>query len=109
MGDDDTIVSFSGRIGLCIYLHSGQFLYLYPEWPHRQGGCFACRRLKDRCPAEAALIYTVQEGTQGELPMTVGGTTGQLDLPTLAVLFIAGSGRLQLGVPHCTTSVDYCK
>ena len=34
--------------------------------------------------------------------------TSQLDLPSLTPLSIAGCGRLQLGVPHWATSVDYC-
>ena len=37
----------------------------------------------------------------------VGG--GQLDLPSLMLLSVAGCGRLQLGVPDLATSVDYCK
>ena len=28
---------------------------VYPEWPHRQGGCLACRRLQDRILAVAEL------------------------------------------------------
>ena len=38
-----------------------------------------------------------------------GGVTGQLDLPPLTPLSVAGCSRLQLGVPHWGTSVDYCK
>ena len=38
-----------------------------------------------------------------------GGATSQLDLPSLTPLSAAGCGRLQLGVPHLATSVDYCK
>ena len=34
-----------------------------------------------------------------------GGATSQLDLRSLTPLSIAGCGRLQLGVPHWTTSV----
>ena len=41
--------------------------------------------------------------------MRVGGATSQLDLPSLTPLSVAGCGRLQLGVPHWATSVDYCK
>ena len=48
-------------------------------------------------------------GAQGVLPMRVGGTTSQFDLPSLTPLSVAGYGRLQLGVPHWATSVDYCK
>ena len=41
--------------------------------------------------------------------MRVGGATSQLDLPSLTPLSVAGRGRLQLGVPHWATSVDYRK
>ena len=41
--------------------------------------------------------------------MRVGGATSQLDLMFLTPLSIAGCGRLQLGVPHWDTSVDYRK
>ena len=39
-------------------------------------------------PAEIALIYT----NQRVLPMTVGGATSQLDLPSLTPLSVAGCG-----------------
>ena len=38
-----------------------------------------------------------------------GGATSQVDLPSLTPLSVAGCGRLQLGVPHWATSVDYCR
>ena len=38
-----------------------------------------------------------------------GCATSQLDLPSLPPLSVAGCGRLQLGVPHWATSVEYCK
>ena len=38
-----------------------------------------------------------------------GGASSQLDLPSLTPLSVACCGRLQLGVPHWATSVDYCK
>ena len=41
--------------------------------------------------------------------MRVGGAPSQFDLPPLTPLYIAGWGRLQLGVPHWATSVYYCK
>ena len=34
--------------------------------------------------------------------------TSQLDVPSLTPLSVAGCGRLQLGVTHWATSVDYC-
>ena len=37
------------------------------------------------------------------------GATSQLDLPSLTLLSVAGCGRLQLGVIHWATSVDYSK
>ena len=37
--------------------------------------------------------------------MRVGGATSQLDIPSRMPLFIAGCGRLQLGIPHWATSV----
>ena len=38
---------------------------VYPEWPHRQGGCFECWRLQGRSPAEATQIYTMHEALKG--------------------------------------------
>ena len=38
-----------------------------------------------------------------------GDATSQLDQPYLTPLSVAGCGRLELGVPHWATSVDYCK
>ena len=45
----------------------------------------------------------------GVLPMRVGVATSRLDLESLTLLSVAGCGRLQLGVSHWATSVDYCK
>ena len=59
-------------------------------------------------PAKAALI-DYGRGAQGILPIRVGGATSQLNLPSLTPLSIAGSGRLQLGVPHWAASVNYWK
>ena len=39
----------------------------------------------------------------------VGEAPSQLDLPSLMPLSVACCDRLQLGVPHWATSVDYCK
>ena len=60
--------------------------------------------LQGRFPAEAAPIYTVHEGAQEVLLMKVGGANSQLDLPSLTPFFVAGCGRLQLGVSHWITS-----
>ena len=46
-------------------------------------------------------------GAQGVLPMRMGGATSQLDLPSLTPLSEPGCGRLQLGVLHWATRVDY--
>ena len=67
-------------------------------------------RLQDRIPAVAELHrFILARGDQGELPMRVGGATSQFDLLSLTPLSVAGCGRLQLGVPHWATSVDYFK
>ena len=50
---------------------------------------------QDRFPVELSL----RRGAQWVLPMRVGGATSQLDIRSLTPLFIAGCGRLQLGVP----------
>ena len=41
--------------------------------------------------------------------MRVGGATNELDLLSLTPLSVADCVRLQLGVPHWATSVDYWK
>ena len=55
------------------------------------------------------LILYARGGAQEHRPWGWGGETSQLDLPSLTPLYVAGCGRLQLGVPHWATSVDYCK
>ena len=85
----------------------------YHEWPHRQGGCLASWRLQG-CKIESRLSLSCADlycsrGAQGVLPMRVGGAMRQLDLPPQTPLPVAGCGRLQLGVSHWATSVDYCK
>ena len=80
----------------------------YPEWSHRQSGFLAWWGCKvDSCSVCTDLYYA--RGAQGVLPIKVGGVASQLDLPSLTHLSVTGCGRLQLGVPHFTTSVDYCK
>ena len=56
----------------CIKISKAPMLYdklnckdLYPEWPHGQGGCLECGRLRGRFSAEAAQIYTVHEPLRG--------------------------------------------
>ena len=58
---------------------------------------------------EACTDLFYARGTHGVLPMRVGCATSQLDLPSLTPLSVAGYSRLQLGVLHWATSVDYCK
>ena len=48
-------------------------------------------------------------GAQEILPIRVERATSLFDLPFLTPLSVAGSGQLQLGVPHRATSVNYCK
>ena len=86
---------------------------IYPEWPHRQGGCLACWRLQG-CKIESRLRLSCTDlykalGAQVVLPMRVGGATSQLDIPSLTTLSVPGCGRLQLGVPHWAAPVDYFK
>ena len=72
-------------------------VHSYPEWQHMQGGCLACSRLQERIQAVVALRCTdlyYARGSQGVLPMRVGGATSQLYLPSLTPLYVAGCGRL---------------
>ena len=85
---------------------------IYPEWPHRQCVGLAYPWTRVRAPVAAASLticrpcsHRAIRGAQGVLPMRMGGATGQLDLPSLTPLSIAGCGRLQLEVPHWATSV----
>ena len=58
--------------------------------------------------AKTAPIYTMKEALMGILPIREEDATSQLDIPSLTPLYEADCGRLQLGVPHWATSVDYC-
>ena len=84
---------------------------IYPEWPHREGGLPPMLKVARLIPGGdrgcTDLYYA--RGAHGTLPMRVGGATSQLGLPSLTPLSVASCGRLQLGVPHWATSVDYCK
>ena len=84
------IYTLSGRIGKVVASHAD--------------GC----KIESLLWLSCTYLYYAR-GAQGVLPMRVGGATSQLDLPSLTPLSIAGCGRLQLGVPHWATSVDYCK
>ena len=66
-------------------------------------------KLQNRIPAVAELHRFILCTRRSESTAHEGGGTSQLDLPYLTPLSIAGCGRLQLGVPHWATSVDYCK
>ena len=48
-------------------------------------------------------------GAHGVLLMRVWVTVSQLDLPSLTPLFVAGCGRLELGVAHWTSSMALLK
>ena len=50
-------------------------------------------------------MYTFARGIQGALLMRVGVTASPLDLPSLTPLYVAGCGRLHLGVAHWATSL----
>ena len=62
--------TLSGRIGKVVASHAA-----------------VARSIPLRC---TDLYYA--RGTQGVLPMRVGGATSQLDLPSLTPLFVAGRG-----------------
>ena len=67
-------------------------------------------KLQDRFPVELRLHrFILCTRSSGGTSNESGGATSQLDLPCLTPLFVPGFGRLQLGVPHWATSVDYCK
>ena len=82
--------------------------HTYPEWPNRQGSCLACWRLQVDFLWGCSDLYYAW-GYQGVLPIRVWSETSQLVLPSLTPLSVAGCGRLQLGVTHWATSVDFCK
>ena len=63
---------------------------LYPEWPHRQGGCLACCGCTFDSRWGTGIYYA--RSAQGALPMRVGGATTQLDPPSLTPLSVAGCG-----------------
>ena len=67
-------------------------------------------RLHVRIPAVAELHpFVLCARRSGSTADESGGATSQLDLPSLTSWSVAGCGRLQLGVPHLATTVDYCK
>ena len=55
------------------------------------------------------VILNIALPTGIALPMREGGATSQFDLLSLALLSVAGCGRLQLGVTHWATSVNCCQ
>ena len=67
-------------------------------------------KLQDRFPVELRLHkFILCTRRSGGTAHEGGGVTSQLDLPSLTPLSVASCGRLQLGVIHWATSVDYCK
>ena len=67
-------------------------------------------KLQDRFPVELRLHrFKLCMRLSGGTAHEGGGATSQLDLPSLTPLSVAGCGRLQLGVPHWASSVDYCE
>ena len=67
-------------------------------------------KLRDRFPVEPRLHrFILCTRLSGATAHEGGGATSQLDLHFLTPLSFAGCGRLQLGVPHWATSVDYCQ
>ena len=82
---------------------STTFRCLYPEWPHRQGGCLTCCG----CTFESSWVHWFILFTRrsGGTAHEGGGATSQLDLPSLTPLSVAGCGWLRLRVPHWAASV----
>ena len=76
-------------------------------WHTRGRVCEA--RLLQQVLRFVAPIYTVQMWSSGGTAHEGGDATSQLDLQSLTTLSAAACDRLQLGVPHWATSVDYCK
>ena len=67
-------------------------------------------KLQDRFPVELRLHrFILCTRRWGVLQMRVGSVISQLDLQSLTPLYLAGCGRLQLGILYLATSVDYCK
>ena len=60
-------------------------MYLYTEWPHRQGGCLACCGCTFDSRRGCTDLYYAR-GSHGVLLIRVGGATSQLDLPSLTPL-----------------------
>ena len=81
--------TLSGRIGKVVSSHAES--------------CNGCK-IESRLWLSCSELY-YERRAQGVLPMRVGGSTSQLDLPSLMPLFVAGCGRLQLGVPYWVASV----
>ena len=110
---NDFILTFTNFSPLGINFYHGNKIFalqrLYPEWPHRQGGCLACWRLQDQIPAVAKLhrFKLRMRGSGGTAHEGGGGATSQLHLPSLMPLSIAGYGRLQLGVSHWPSSSSW--
>ena len=84
-----SVISFNGLVLWCWSRWNDNNLIpwvaAYARWLPRM---LKVTKLQDRIPAAA---------------------TCQLDLQSLTPFSIAICDRLQLGVPHCDTSVDYCK
>ena len=99
---------------MCLYLHHPEWCKLYP-----QGISYALGGRIGKVVATHAEGCKVARSAVAELHRCMlctrrsggtaheggGGATSQLDLPSLTPLFVAGCGRLQLGVPHCASSV----
>ena len=76
---------------------------LYPEWPHRQGGCLACWSCKvdPSCGWDYTDLYYAR-GTQGVLPIREGGCDQSIgsavsDAIVCSWLWSMGTRSLTLG------------
>ena len=97
-------------------LLSPRFYITYPEWPHRQcvGLAYPWKRVLAPVAAASFAICSPHlhreiRGAHGVLALRVGVRQVNWTKPSLTPLSVAGCGRLQLGVLHWATSIDYCK
>ena len=83
-----------------------KYCLFYARLSGHTGGVVASHASVARSiPAETALINTMHEALRGYYPFKFGGAASQFYLPSLTPLSVAGSGRLQVGVPNWATLV----
>ena len=82
---------------------------IYPEWQHISKVVASHAEIARSSPglteAVPIYMYCALLALRGYCPVKGGGKASQLYLPSLTLLFVAGSGRLQLGATHWATWV----